>query len=192
MKKAITLTLLFVFSTACFSQQKDSYTLTRADYLKKAKNQKKIATILLVSGAGLIDARDYGFNMKTAIVPGLFYNPPVDYLRKSKNQKTAAWILLGGGAALIVASIAIPEGEVTGWNLYSGYDHKNDGVKIAFFVTGILSAPGSIHFFIASKRNKRRAMSTSAILKMERAVVLQQNSATMNTYPAAAIRINLL
>ena len=83
-----------------------------------------------------------------------------DYLQKSKKQKKTALIFLGGGAALIVTSLLIPQGEPTGsqfdpltGGFYEGY--KNDGIKGALGLTGVVSMLGSIPFFIASGKTSK-------------------------------------
>ena len=83
-----------------------------------------------------------------------------DYLTKSKNQKTAGWVLLGGGTALIGI------GFLVGDSKESTFD----------------DAIGSIPLFIASGKNKRKALNMSANFKMENAT---------NSYPAVAFKIKL-
>ena len=116
-----------------------------------------------------------------------------DYLKKSKHQKTAAWILLGGGAALFITGLAIPQGEeqwVDTWVIPT-VSHKNDGVKAALYLTGTLSMLGSIPLFIASGRNKRKAVAASASFQMQKRPVIQVASVVNRLYPAVSIRISL-
>ncbi len=55
MRKIIFSTILFLINTSLFSQQTNSeLPLTQHDYLKKSKNQKKAARILLGGGAALL------------------------------------------------------------------------------------------------------------------------------------------
>ena len=52
MRKIIFSTILFLINTSLFSQQTNSeLPLTQHDYIKKSKNQKKAARMLLGSGA---------------------------------------------------------------------------------------------------------------------------------------------
>jgi hypothetical protein len=114
------------------------------------------------------------------------------YLKKSKNQKTAAWILLGGGAALFTAGMLIPKGEEQ-WDTYYGWpmkENKNDGIKAALGLTGVLSMAGSIPLFIASGKNKRRALSLSANFQMQKSQVIRRASFTDKSYPGAAVKLN--
>jgi hypothetical protein len=112
-----------------------------------------------------------------------------DYLKKSENQKKAAWILLGGGAALFAIGVIIPQGEEEEWTFY-GPDHKNDGIKAVFCLTGTLSMLGSIPLFIASGKNKRRAASVSANLQMQQSKVIQRAGFAKISYPAVAVKLN--
>ena len=82
-------------------------------------------------------------------------------LLKSKKQKTAAWILLGGGGTLILTGIIIPKGEITREAFFLRNDYKNDGIKSTLIPSGAVAMLGSIPFFIASKKNKKKAMSIS-------------------------------
>ncbi|MEO7263288.1 MAG: hypothetical protein ABIW38_00175, partial [Ferruginibacter sp.] len=89
--------------------------------------------------------------------------PQKDYLQKSKKQKTFAWVLLGSGAALVVAGVAIPKGEKDGFDILTWSDtYKNEDIKAALILSGALAMGGSIPLFIASGRNKRKALSASA------------------------------
>ena len=56
MRKFAVLSLLLVFATASFSQQltPEKHSLTREDYLKKSKNQKKAGWIMLGGGAAIV------------------------------------------------------------------------------------------------------------------------------------------
>ncbi len=119
-----------------------------------------------------------------------------DYLQKSKKQKTAAWVLMGGGTALFLTGFAIPEGEYISsgnfWDdLFWGGHHKNDEIKSTFWGIGTLSMLGSIPFFLASGKNKRKAENISASFKMESRTFIQQNAITRTHYPAFSIKLPL-
>ena len=106
-----------------------------------------------------------------------------DYMAKSKNQKTAAWVLLGGGTVLIGT------GFLVGDNKNASFDDAATGAVLAGI--GVLSAIGSIPLFIASGKNKRRAMNASAFIKMEKAAIIEMQSFVQSSYPAIAFKINL-
>jgi hypothetical protein len=119
-------------------------------------------------------------------------NAPVvktDYLQKSKKQKTAAWVLLGGGTLLSSIGLVIAAD-----NVFSGIGIGSSGsynTGMVLFYTGGAAMFGSIPFFISSAKNKRKAMSPSAGLKMEKAPVFKQSLFTQNSYPAISLKISL-
>jgi hypothetical protein len=104
-----------------------------------------------------------------------------DYLKKSKNQKTTAWVLLGGGAAFILI------GDLIGNSKESSFSDAGTGVVIAG--VGALSMLGSIPLFIASGKNKRKAMSMS--FKNELIPQLQNGSFVNRAVPALSLKISL-
>ncbi len=77
------------------------------------------------------------------------------YLQKSKNQKTAAWILLGGGVGISV--LGLTQINVAGSN--SGTVNNTTGTAI--LATGVVASLTSIPFFVASQKNKKKALSLS-------------------------------
>jgi len=101
------------------------------------------------------------------------------YLQKSKHQKTAAWILLGGGIALGVTGVIV---DASNWES-SGGD--------VLLVLGGVSIISSIPLFIASGKNKKRAMAASAYFKMEKTQVVHQLSFSQRAFPAVSLKINL-
>jgi len=119
-----------------------------------------------------------------------------DYQLKSKKQKKTAMILLGGGAALIITSLVIPQEEPTGFQfdpisggIYEG--HKNDGIRGAFILAGGLSMLSSIPFFIASGKNKRKALKASVFIDTELRPVLLGAAISNQSFPVLALKINL-
>ena len=85
------------------------------------------------------------------------------FLLKSKRQQTTGFILLAGGAAMFATGMLIPEGEVTGHYVWPDWsdEHKNDGIKSALSLTGVVAMLGSVPFLIASSNNKRLAARVS-------------------------------
>lgn len=99
-----------------------------------------------------------------------------DYLAKSKSQKTAAFILLGiGVTTLTIAAVGDLDLDALG----------------AVVVVGGVATVASIPLFIASGKNKRKAMKTSALMKMEKATIFERQSFVQSSYPALAFKINL-
>ena len=104
-----------------------------------------------------------------------------DYLVKSKNQKTAAWVLLGGGTALIGLGFLIGDSK------NSSFDDAATGAVLGGI--GLLSTIGSIPLFIASGKNKRKAMKATTSIKMESIPLHQAQSFIQNSYPAFSVNI---
>ena len=104
------------------------------------------------------------------------------YLQKSKSQKTAAWILLAGGAGLVTV------GFITGTSSDSFADNKLTTGAI-LVATGGAAMLGSIPFFIASGKNKRKAIAASAFFKMETAPVFSSYSVAYVSYPSICIKV---
>jgi hypothetical protein len=106
-----------------------------------------------------------------------------EYLTKSKNQKTAARTLLICGGVLIIVPviIAIP-GEVS-------FDTLDALAVIAGI--GVGASLASIPLFIASGRNKRKALNPSLCVKIENAASLKQAALYTHSYPAISFKINL-
>jgi len=122
-----------------------------------------------------------------------------DYLKKSKNQKTAAWILLGGGFALSTTSIVMASSKVTEdyVNIIAGVfstepapqnDYTAENILL---ITGTAAMLGSILLFIASKKNKRKAIDLTANIKMENVRMIQYQSFVQTSYPSIALKIKL-
>lgn len=99
-----------------------------------------------------------------------------DYLKKSKHQKTAAWILLGTGAAMF--AIAAP-------------GNVSFGTLGTLVVVGAISTLSSIPLFIASGRNKRKALNASTYFKFEKVPSIQQSGITLHSYPTISLKIKL-
>jgi hypothetical protein len=68
-------------------------------------------------------------------------------------------------------------------------EYKNDGIKSTLGLTGVLSMIGSIPFFIASKKNNKRAMSVS--FKNETASQLVKSNLVYRYLPSLNIKIRL-
>jgi hypothetical protein len=105
-----------------------------------------------------------------------------DYLKKSKNQKSAAWALLGGGVALMGI------GYLVGDQKESSFDDAATGAVMAG--VGILAAIGSIPLFIASGKNKRKAMSISTSFDMQRNLFQKGTALSFRSHPALSLKLN--
>jgi len=106
-----------------------------------------------------------------------------NYLQKSKTQKTIAWILLGSGTALIGAGIIVGENGADEASL----NEATNGA--ALIIAGALVDIGSIPFFIASAKNKRKALTVS--FKNDFVPQLQQSCLVRIPIPTVGIAIRL-
>lgn len=104
-----------------------------------------------------------------------------DYLKKSSSQKFTAWVLFGGGAAVLVITALS--------NL--GIDFTGPKKKFPVVPVGIgaVCMVGSIPFFIASAKNKRKALSMSFKNEM---IPQRQNDGLVNRLvPSLSLKIGL-
>ena len=114
-----------------------------------------------------------------------------DYLQKSKRQKTAAWILLGGGTSLVITGVIVRANKINNdgaGGIVTAYT-STSGVWL--FGTGLVSMASSIPFFIASSKNKKKAMTMAASFKMETAPIIQRSSFVQTSFPVVSIKIDL-
>lgn len=115
-----------------------------------------------------------------------------DYLLKSKKQNTAAWILFGGGTGLATTGLVMglaDLGKAFGNAYVGGNESVNSDASVAIFLVGIGSMVGSIPLFIASGKNKRRAMAMS--FKIETAPQFQKSSLVQKNTPSLNLKIGL-
>ena len=113
-------------------------------------------------------------------------NLSLSLLLKRKRQKNAGFILLSGG--FITASIGVLSGSDLG-DLGDDFDgkNKNDGVSLALQYTGLAMMIGSIPLFIASKKNKHKAMSLS--FKNQMIYQLQNKSLVKVPVPSIGVKV---
>jgi hypothetical protein len=104
-----------------------------------------------------------------------------DYLQKSKKQKTAAWILLGGGAAVAVGAAIL--------DVSSDWTKSETPYLVAIFAGGA-SMIGSIPLFIASGRNKRKAMNASTYFEIRQNPVTTNTGLTLHSTPTLSLKLN--
>lgn len=117
--------------------------------------------------------------------------PPTkqDYLKKSKTQKKTAWILLGGGTVLAITGAAIPSKVTDYGNPLNPYDDKYSNNWSYLIGVGGLAMLCSIPFFIASGKNKRKAMNLS--FKNELAPQVMESGFVYRSIPTLNLKINL-
>jgi hypothetical protein len=105
------------------------------------------------------------------------------YLQKSKRQKSGALALLIGGTALMGAGLLI------GDNKNADFDQAGTGAVM--FGIGFLADLGSIPLFIASSKNKKRAMKASVSLKIQDALAVRKQNIINSPFPAISLHIRL-
>jgi hypothetical protein len=114
----------------------------------------------------------------------------MDYLQKSKNQKTGAWVLVGIGAALdvagIITTISNANKEVN--TLFGENSQVNHSGEYALYIGGTAALMGSLPLFIASKRNKHKAVSLT--FKNELTPELQSNNVVMKHIPSVGFKLS--
>lgn len=119
------------------------------------------------------------FSQQTNTSPNLTKQ---DYLKKSKHQKTAAWILLGGG--LLSATLGTVQFNFAGSD--GEVDNSNSTI---FLVTGLAAIGTSIPLFIASSKNKKKAMSVS--FRNNPSQQIQRGSFVYRSMPSLTFKIQL-
>ena len=113
-----------------------------------------------------------------------------DLYKKSKTQKTVAWVLLGSGTALFVGGLIAHYNYLNNNdNPFAELTETTTGEVVAG--VGVLVASGSIPFFIASSKNKKKAKAASVFIDVERARVLQGTAFSNQPFPAVGVRIPL-
>ena len=125
-----------------------------------------------------------------------------DYIKKSKNQKTAAWVLLGGGFTLstIGALTILPKaGKDIGYaillipNAITGTlqpePQNNYTAQTILLIGGLMAMLSSIPLFIASGKNKTKAMSLS--FKNETSLQIQKSSFVYWSIPSINLKLQL-
>ena len=117
-----------------------------------------------------------------------------DYLQKSKKQKKTGLILVAGGAAVVIISEVIPKGDLTDEVSYPCLCrdvYENDNIKAALGLAGAVSALGSIPFFIAAGKNKKKANAASAFIDIQQIPKLQQTGIKNQSIPVMGLKISL-
>ncbi len=115
-----------------------------------------------------------------------------DFLKKSKRQGTTGIVLVSGGTALFITGLAVYPRDYD-W-LFGTTPEKDSRANTAgvLILSGLVCIAASGPFFFLSSANKRKARNTSSIgFKMEKAMVLQQQSFSQRSYPSLSLKIPL-
>lgn len=128
------------------------------------------------------------FTQQTDPVPTLTKE---DYLKKSKHQKTAAWILGSSGVVLLGTAFVVAVGEASEdfFGIFAPEVDDGGDASAVIGLVGLAALGSSIPLFIASGRNKRKAMSLSF-----RNIPSQQmgkNGISYRPLPSFSLKINL-
>ena len=101
-----------------------------------------------------------------------------DQLKKSKNQKTAAWILVGIGAlSTLLGTIQVNP------------DYGQNDNSTFFLVGGLVTLGASVPLFIASAKNRKKAMSLT--LKNETTQQFLNTRVKNRNIPSLNLKLNL-
>jgi hypothetical protein len=113
-----------------------------------------------------------------------------DYLEKSRNQKKTGKILLAGGSVLSAIGLGIVLGNLNGLFDPSQPEPNNDGtVGEVLGYSGLVIAATSIPLFIASSKNKKKAMSMT--LDSQKIPQMKNNNFVYRAIPSLTIKLNL-
>jgi len=110
-----------------------------------------------------------------------------EYLEKSNRQKKAGWILFGSGAVLASTGIIVTATSGLGI-LIEGDGSSTVGTILMY--TGLAGMAGSIPFFLAAGKNRRKA-AASISFKMEKTTLINSWVSSSRPYPVVAIRVHL-
>lgn len=116
-----------------------------------------------------------------------------DLLQKSAKQKKTARTLLITGGLLAATAIIIPNGALVEEGICLGPfcssdEYKNSQLKGIVSAAAIAAALGSIPFYRAASKNKRRASAITGRIKLERAPSLLAGGMTVQRFPAVSVR----
>jgi hypothetical protein len=139
-------------------------------YLSFIKNnfmKKIIIGIMLLIFSSISSAQE---------TPAPTTTPKNIYLEKSKAQKTTAWILFGSGVAMLVGGVI-------------AYQSGPGGLFM--MAIGVLAPIVSVPLFIASGKNKRKAMSAGLSLKFESSQAISSAEIICRSYPAISLKLHL-
>jgi hypothetical protein len=116
-----------------------------------------------------------------------------DYLQKSKKQNTAGWIFLGGGFSVAVAGIVVgitgTAEEIAG--IFTGEESNTLETGAVLCYVGTAAMLGSIPFFIAASKNKRKSKEIALSLKLETRSMVYKSSIIQSGYPAITVKFRL-
>lgn len=108
-----------------------------------------------------------------------------EYLHKSRNQKTAAWTMLGGGALMAFAG-AVWFGN--SFEIFSSDNDNEETMAVVVGAVGVAAMAGSIPLFIASARNKNKALNVTAAFDWKHISSPGKGMIRQVPYPAISLK----
>lgn len=113
-----------------------------------------------------------------------------DYLQKARNQHTAGWLLLGCGTTLTIIGLVVGGNDIEGAveDFFSGTATRSGGSGEVIFYTGLVAMAGSIPLFIASSRNRKKAVAVLSI-KFDNATLIRKVAYVNKTLPSLTLQI---
>lgn len=110
-----------------------------------------------------------------------------EYLRKAKNQKTAGKIVLAAGGAMAMTGILIAVSNLD-FSTTRTDDNTGNAADIIGY-SGVTVMAASIPLFMASSKNKKKALSIS--FKNQTIPYIQSGLLIYKTIPSLSIKISL-
>jgi hypothetical protein len=114
----------------------------------------------------------------------------MNYLAKSKNQKTAALVMIIGGAVTTTIGVAVALSGGLDQATRSPDADKGQTLASILIISGSAAILGSIPFYIAANKNRKKAMSLALIIEKTPAIWFK-SSVTCQSYPAIGLRLPL-
>lgn len=112
-----------------------------------------------------------------------------DYLKKSKSQKTIGIVLLTSGSVIATVGLAMTLSNVSGIFDPDNPPRHNSTTADILGYSGLVIAAGSIPFFIASSKNKKKAFGLS--LKNDLIPRIHKKIFFSYSVPSISISLNL-
>lgn len=112
-----------------------------------------------------------------------------DHLTKSKKQKTAALVMLIGGTVATTVGVAVAVGGGVDCAYGNPTCGKNHTLATVLAISGSAAILGSIPLFIASGKNKKKAMSLAVSGQPVTWIIV--NKLAYKTVPSITLRIGL-
>lgn len=106
-----------------------------------------------------------------------------DYLLMSKHQKTTGWVFLGVGAGLVASGFIVDAAKQPSPD--DPYEISATGASM--IIVGMLSAMGSIPFFVNSSKNAKRAAEIS--LNNQNLLIPRNNAFVVMPQPTLTLKI---